>query len=375
MTGAGGLGAVLTGALLGLGSWWRVPCVIALVAGLVLWANPPRPRRLERLLLGGSTPALMSAATIGIAWPLWGASHAAAGSSHASILGAMLPVAVTGGLLFALARAVIREGIAHWAALLAWVGWIDLVVLRMVPSMPSGPAMVNSALWLAGWWALLRWRDRRHRLWLCVLAACVVGGAVLRPLATLAYVIPLGLAAMIVSRHRARHHLEHAATAGTVLGGLILPPRIPIAGHWLPVLSAGRSGAMLLDMPATVVTYAAAFAEALFGDWRDGLLPFSLIGIALMPIELAWAAASSALLLILSALYGHEAAAADALEAQPTAIALAAFGICAALALVGRQWVTRQPDEAALDAASRFVGWCVSGLVLVVATCVAATMR
>ena len=98
-----------------------------------------------------------------------------------------------------------------------------------------------------------------------------------------------------------------------------------------------------------------------------------LIAIALMPIELAWAAASSALLLILSALYERGAATANALEAQPTAIALAAFGICAALALVGRKWVPRQPDETALDAASRFVGSCVSGLVLVVATCMAAT--
>jgi hypothetical protein len=459
---AGALGAALTAGLLGLPTWWRVPAVMAVAVIVSLWAKPPRASRLERLLLARWTPAVIAVASAGVMWYQWGslrqaplrqdeaaylfqarlfasghwadpsppilgffeqphvlvtpalASEYPPGNSliltpgvllHAPGLIPVLLLGLSGGLVFALTREVVRGGWGPWAALLAWLGWIGVTGhdTWVRPSYVS--ELTTSALWLVGWWALLRWRDRRRLAWLSLLALCIGWGVITRPLTTLAYAIPVGAFAMvIVVRRRLWRDLGYASVVVALLLCLIPLWSARTTGNWrssplalyraqyvpwdkpgIGVRSAPptrqpppeiaclerlliepRRGYTLLEAPADLGVQSSAFLAGVFSDWRGGLIPFVLVAITVMPIELACVAVCCGALLAAYVTYPHDPRdTIYAMEAQAGVIVLAAFGVCAAFALIGQQWLRRNPEETSNEAASRFVGWCVIALVLI----------
>ena len=134
----------------------------------------------------------------------------------------LIALAVTGALLFALARELAGAGVA----LMAWLLWLTAPINPWFrPSFLS--EVTTSALWLAGWWALLRWWKDRREAWLWTFALCLGWGALTRPLTMLLFAIPSGAAVLVaVVKRRAWAAFARAAT----LGALILLV-IPIWSH------------------------------------------------------------------------------------------------------------------------------------------------
>lgn len=103
----------------------------------------------------------------------------------------MLLHGVAGALLFMLAR---RLG-NPWVALLTWALWLGVGAnVQFRPTYFSEAS--SSALWLAGWWALLEWRATRLRRWLVALAICTGWMAITRPLTAAAYAVPVAVVAL-----------------------------------------------------------------------------------------------------------------------------------------------------------------------------------
>jgi hypothetical protein len=138
----------------------------------------------------------------------------------------LLLTAITGALLFALARRVSNE----WVALLVWIIWLgDPDNLRFRAAYFS--EVTTAALWLISWWALLEWRATRERRWLLALAAAIGWGAITRPLTMLAFAVPVGV---IVLRDIARQRRWRDFTFAVALGLLVL--------SILPLWSARTTG-------------------------------------------------------------------------------------------------------------------------------------
>ncbi|MDQ5856827.1 MAG: glycosyltransferase family 39 protein, partial [Acidobacteriota bacterium] len=121
---------------------------------------------------------------------------------------------VSGGFLFLLAR----RFYGGWVALLAWVIWLAAPgPLATRASYLS--ESTSSALWLFGWWCLIRWREsgEPHKLWLLSLTSGVL--CLTRPLTMLAFVIPAGLVVLCdVARRKVWKDFAIAIAAG----GLVL---------------------------------------------------------------------------------------------------------------------------------------------------------
>jgi hypothetical protein len=101
---------------------------------------------------------------------------------------AVLLAGITGGLVFALARRL--AGV--WVALLTWLVWLGTPDnLRFHASYLSEG--LTGALWLLGWWTLIRWRETGSRGWLVALALAIGWGAITRPLTMLAFAIPASI--------------------------------------------------------------------------------------------------------------------------------------------------------------------------------------
>jgi hypothetical protein len=97
-----------------------------------------------------------------------------------------------GGLLYLLARRFANP----WVALLTWAIWTTSPGnLRFLPSYLSQNTTI--VLWLAGWWALAEWLERRRIRWLMLLSACVAWGILTRPFTTVAYA---AAASLVVGR-------------------------------------------------------------------------------------------------------------------------------------------------------------------------------
>jgi hypothetical protein len=133
----------------------------------------------------------------------------------------LVPVVLTGvtaGLVFSITR---RLTSAH-AALLAWMLWTFAPVPEgFRPSYFS--QMTTATTWVAGWWALLRWRDDPRTRWLVLLSTLAAWCAITRPLTAVAYAIPTGTAALVlVRRRRAWRAASIALVAGMAII-MILP--------------------------------------------------------------------------------------------------------------------------------------------------------
>jgi hypothetical protein len=140
----------------------------------------------------------------------------------------ILLISLTGGLIIALAQRVASPGVA----VLTLAIWLTQAgQMRWRASYMS--QTTSGALWLAGWWFLLRWRGDHRKRWLIALAAAAGLGAVTRPLTMLAWAIPVGIVVLHdVIRLRQWKELAAALAVGTVCLMILPIQNRAILGDW-----------------------------------------------------------------------------------------------------------------------------------------------
>lgn len=143
----------------------------------------------------------------------------------------LMPVLLS-GLTAALLFVLVRRVTNGWVALLTFVLWLPMTAnLGFRPSYFS--ENTSSALWLLGWWALLKWREREQRGWLVVLAACAGWLAITRPLTAVAFAIPVGGAVIWrVAHRRSWRALVVPMLVGTAIVSLIPIWSLRTTGNW-----------------------------------------------------------------------------------------------------------------------------------------------
>jgi hypothetical protein len=183
---------------------------------------PPLPEFFEQLYIL-VTPAFASKY-----WP----GHAILLAPGFAIgLPSLMPVllsALTGGLVFALAR---RVSTARVAAI-TFVLWVSTFGnLRFRASYFS--EVTTSLMWLAAWWALVRWRETRRWGWMAVLAIATGWGAISRPATMFVFAIPVGVI-VIMDTIRGKHwrHLAIGLACGTAILGVIPLWSARTTGEW-----------------------------------------------------------------------------------------------------------------------------------------------
>ena len=171
-------------------------------------------------------------------------------------LPSLVPVllsAITGGLVFALARRVASARVAA----LTFALWVSTFGnLRFRASYFS--ELTTSCMWMVAWWALVRWREGEHRRrweWMALLAAATGWGAISRPATMFVFAIPVG-ALVLFDTVRGKHWrdlLIGLAVGSAVLG--VLPFwSAKTTGNWrVPPLTAYTREYLPFDVPGYIV--------------------------------------------------------------------------------------------------------------------------
>jgi hypothetical protein len=228
--------------------------------------------------------------------------------------------------------------------------------------------LTTAMLVLAGWWALLSWRETRRLHWLLLLACCVGWGAITRPLTMLAFALPIGVLVIAdVVRLGQWRHLGLAIAAGLLILSILPLWSARTTGSWrtapvekyrldyLPFDKIGfradttpprRRAAMsrvleetyreyfdirarqsLDALPVTLGQRAAALLDGFFGGARLPLLLLAIFGLVRAAPGMRFAAVSAALVVLAHLPYAHwEAWTVYYLEGAPVAAALVGVG-------------------------------------------------
>lgn len=471
MTTLGALGRALVAAFFAIPHWWAVPVGLAVVMAVIVLVRPRSLSRLERVLNHRGTPAVLGLVAAAAMWFAWGslrqepilqdeaayllqarlfaAGHwtdslppvpeffeephvlvvpALASKYHPghSLLMApgirlrapgLVPVVLLGltaALIFVLARDVAPTYMGPWPALAAYVLWLSLLGGDAWPRPSYMSEISTSALWLAGWWALLRWRDRGTFRYAILLGVCIAWGTITRPLTMLAYAIPTGIITLIlVARTRRWRQLAVACACGAAVLG-ILPlwslrttgdwrtsPRALYTAQYMPwdVVGFGyQATPPLRPLPAEIACLQVSFGEAhrlhrpevlpgqlaargwglledTFAGWRRGLILLAAVGLLWAPIELWLAVGSCAALLVCYLAYPHHPTyTIYYMEAQSTLVVLAAFGVCGGAALIGGR--LNRNDFGGWQENRRWaVSWCVLGSLVLAVPMTIATLQ
>ena len=134
---------------------------------------------------------------------------------------ALIPLvlqSVSASLLFVLARRIASGGVAF----MAWIIWLfSPIVLYFGPTYFS--EATTTACWLAGWYALLEWRESRRLGWLAAVAFFTGWDVITRPLTGVAYAIPMAAVILwdVVQQRRWRDFAVALAVGSAVMA--ILP--------------------------------------------------------------------------------------------------------------------------------------------------------
>ncbi|MFI5209913.1 MAG: hypothetical protein ACHQ2E_05670 [Gemmatimonadales bacterium] len=306
---------------------------------------------------------------------------------------------VAGGLLFALARRLTTPGVAA----LAWLVWllapatIDYHAAYLSETL-SGP------LWLAGWWALLEWRERGQRRWLVLLALATAACAITRPLTAVGFALPCGLVVLVLTARRGSWaDLVVAAGAGTAIVSLLLYQDVRVTGSWretpweryaevyAPVDRPGFTMDTLppeRELPPDMQAYIAYFREAhvgfrpgrlpaifaarvlqvlkdAWGDWLPALLPCAAIGLLVASPEVLFGLGCLLSLLLVHLIFAHPVNwSIYYQEGQPALAVVTALGMARALGgLLRRGIATGQAGERSALAVWLAVA-CAAGLAL-----------
>jgi hypothetical protein len=304
----------------------------------------------------------------------------------------VLLTAVTAAALVALVRRVASPGVA----VLALALWLtQSAQVRWRASYLS--EITTGALWLGGWWCLLRWRETRRPVWLIALAAAAGLGAVTRPLTMLVWAIPVSVLVLrdLIRLRRWRDlwvaglvgvaclavaPIQNVATLGSwrkspralytkqympydVVGfgldstppALKVPPDLQRA--WAGVVELHRRHTVRA-LPRILLIRLDRLWLQTTGQWRVVWIPAAVAGVLLLGLP-GWIAVLTGLGLYLSYLiYAHEATwTVYYLEAAPIAAFVFALGLewCLARLSARRAW----PFPLALAAAVWIlaVGW------------------
>ncbi|HTD53145.1 MAG TPA: hypothetical protein VK780_08985, partial [Thermoanaerobaculia bacterium] len=250
-------------------------------------------------------------------------------------------------------------------ATLTWLLWLmapgDLLTRASYLSETT-----SAALWLVGWWALLRWRDTGRSGHLFTLAASAGWAFLTRPLTAVALAVPVGIVVLReVGRRRAWRPLAMAALVGGLLAAIVPLWSWQTMGDWrtTPYRQYSRvyypyqwSGFRFNDSPP-LRPYPPEMKEfdrqfrrvqrehrvgalpgilgerlaAIGGDvWagRRALMAFALLGALGAPPEALFALASSLVLVLAYLIYAHAAAwSVYYLETHATLAYLTALGL------------------------------------------------
>jgi hypothetical protein len=254
-------------------------------------------------------------------------------------LGPMVFAAITGALIFVLARRIGNGPIA----LLTWLLWTSgSALLRYQASFLS--QTLSLPLWLGTLYLLLEYRARR-RLWaLASMGGCLGMLAITRPVTAVALAVPVSVVLVRDAwRTRAWRPLALAALAGTALVAILplqnrmttgdwrLSPLVAYSRKYTPFdfpgfgYSATREPARLpLDLamvrdfltdarrrhtlpalPGTLWSRIRYATRDVFGGWRAPFLVFALLGVLTMPSLGLFALATSAGLLLAHTFHAH----------------------------------------------------------------------
>ncbi len=258
-------------------------------------------------------------------------------------LPALVPVlltALTGAFLFALARRLVGP----WVGLIAVLIWCSAIdVLRYTPTYMS--EVTTSTTWMVGWWSLLRWREDRRTRWLVVAAAAVSWCTITRPLTGVAFALPvLAIVLRDLARQGAWRSLAAPVAVGLAILGVVPIWSARTTGDWRltpltaytraympsdhpglgldptpPTLAlpadqarveqgyrAERTRHTLATLPRTLVDRVAMLVHNFAGGgWRLALVPFLIVGLAIIPAAGWFALAASATLLLCYLSYAH----------------------------------------------------------------------
>ncbi|MDQ3995720.1 MAG: glycosyltransferase family 39 protein [Gemmatimonadota bacterium] len=254
-------------------------------------------------------------------------------------LGPMVFAAITGALVFVLARRIASGPVA----LLTWLIWSSgSALLRYQGSFLSQTATV--ALWLATFYFVLEYRTHHRARTLVAMGACVGMLAITRPVTAVALAVPVGIIVLPeIWRARAWRPLTLAALAAAAIVVLLplqnrlttgdwrLSPLVAYSSRYTPFdfpgfgytptrelsplppdldslrtfLTEARRRHTLRALPATLRSRTWYVTLDIFTGWRAPLLLFALLGALAMPAAGFVALAASAGLLLAYAFHAH----------------------------------------------------------------------
>lgn len=312
----------------------------------------------------------------------------------------VIMLGVTGALIFVLGRRIVNA----WVGVLAWMVWLGLATTTTTFRPSYFSEMLTEALWLIGWWALLRWRDDRRVGHLLLIAASIGWMAITRPLTSLAFALPVGAAVLVlVWQRRAWTQLAAALAVGIAFLAVIPLWSAKTTGNWrvtplmlytdqyMPydVPGFGRRDKPLLreaspeiscferfygtahlwHLPAAIPGDLAVrmheAVNAFFADRRRGLLIFAALGVLASPIELGFMIATCVVLVLAYAAYAHSANwTVYYLETQPVCALLAAGGIWVVITAIGGRWGRTRDGDSPRAAGARVAAWGMLALAL-----------
>jgi len=296
---------------------------------------------------------------------------------------------IAGALLFVLARRT-SDG---WVALLAWFVWLTAPQALVWRAAYFSEA-TTGVLWLASWWALLRWRETHRAGWLLALAAFIGWGAITRPLTMLVFALPM---APVVLWRVAQRGEWRALGSSLALGVAILailplwssrttgsatttplavytkqympwdvpgfgldstPPERPLPQDLRKVESLFKglhAKHTVSALPTIVWRRATVVMHDIWPRWRGAFALLAAIGLLASP-PTAWFALGSCVLLLLSyATYAHSASwSIYYTESMPVLAFLTALGAAVAvrrvIAVLAKSRHEELPEAASKDA-------------------------
>ena len=198
----------------------------------------------------------------------------------------VLLVGLCGALVFAVARHVANA----WIALLTWLIWISAVgSLDFLPTYLS--ETTTSALWMLGWYALVRWMDDDRAQWLSLLAFAIGLGFITRPVTMVIFALPVAAVVLVrIGKRQAWKELQLPFGIGFIFLGIWClwcqrttgsPFRAPYglySRYYFPddVMGFGLTGlAPLRALPPDMVVFN-EYVQTLHRDYTLARLPTAL---------------------------------------------------------------------------------------------------
>ena len=306
------------------------------------------------------------------------------------------------GLCGALVFEVARRLTNPWIGLFSWLFWLTCTsVLDYAPSYMSESS--TSALWMLGWYALIRWIEDDRSLWLNVLAASIGLGVLTRPVTMVVFTVPIAVIVLVrISKKRAWRQLRApiALTVATLavwglwcqrtMGNPLQAPYGLYSRYYFPddVMGFGLTGLKplralnpdmqqfneyvkilhkdytLANLPAQLEARVIAIAANMWAT-RVAFLPIAALAL-ITTSAFVWVGLGSAVLLVLAYLcVGHGAQwTAYYVEIQPVLAILTVMGWWRLTSLISNRVLSWPVKELPQVAAGTVLGIMVSGLML-----------